>query len=57
MSIDPKIIEILKRKISDENQDMKISQIFENWLNELDEGKKDLNQEEKIKAILDKINV
>lgn len=57
MSIDPKIIEILKRKISDENQDIKISQIFENWLNELDEGKKDLNQEEKIKAILDKINV
>ena len=38
MSIDPKIIEILKRKILDENQDMEISQILENWLNELDEG-------------------
>ena len=57
MSIDPKIIEILKKKISNDNQSDEISKILENWLRELDDGKKDLNQEEKIKAILDKINV
>ena len=57
MSIDPKIIEILKKKISNDNQSEEISKILENWLRELDDGKKDLNQEEKIKAILDKINV
>ena len=57
MSIDPKIIEILRKKIADENQNNEISKILENWLKELDDGKKDLNQEDKIKAILDKLNV
>ena len=57
MSIDPKIIEILKKKFSSNNQSDEISKIFESWLKELDDGKKDLNQEEKIKAILDKLNV
>ena len=45
MSIDPKILEILK-KISDENQDHEISKILESWLKELDDGKLDLDQEE-----------
>ena len=57
MSIDPKIIEILKKKLADENQNSEISKILENWLKELDDGKKDLNQEDKIKVILDKLNV
>lgn len=57
MSIDPKIIEILKKKFTSNNQSDEIAKIFENWLKELDDGKKDLNQEEKIKAILDKLNV
>ena len=57
MSIDPKIIEILRKKLADENQNNEISKILENWLKELDDGKKDLNQEDKIKAILDKLNV
>ena len=57
MSIDSKIIEILKKKLTDENQNDEISKILENWLKELDDGKKDLNQEDKIKAILDKLNV
>lgn len=57
MSIDVKIIETLKKKILEEGQDEQISKILENWLKEMDDGKKDLNQEEKIKAILDKLNV
>ena len=57
MSIDPKIIEILRKKLADENQNNEISKILENWLKELDDGKKDLNQEDKIKEILDKLNV
>jgi len=57
MSIDPKIIEILKKKLADENQNSEICKVLENWLKELDDGKKDLNQEDKIKAILDKLNV
>ena len=57
MSIDPKIIEILKKKISDENQDQQISKILEDWLKELDDGKLVLDQEEKINSILNKLNV
>ena len=57
MSIDPKILEILKKKISDKNQDHEISKILESWLKELDDGKLDLDQEEKINSILNKLNV
>ena len=57
MSLDNKIIEILKKKLANENQNDGISKVLENWLKELDDGKKDLNQEDKIKAILDKLNV
>ena len=38
MSIDPKVIEALKKKISTEGQDEVISKILETWLNELDQG-------------------
>ena len=100
MSIDPKVIEVLKRKMSSENQDKDdiikklqedlkethdrvkelelkeafedaevnnsylsenqdkdISKILENWINEIDEGKEDINEDEKIKHIIKKLNV
>ena len=57
MSIDPKVIEALKKKISTEGQDEVISKILETWLNELDQGKEDINQDDKIKNIIDKLNV
>ena len=57
MSIDPKVIEVLKRKMSSENQDEDISKILENWINEIDEGKEDINEDEKIKYIIKKLNV
>ena len=56
MSIDPKVIEVLKRKMSSENQDKDISKILENWINEIDEGKEDINEDEKIKHIIKKLN-
>ena len=56
MSIDPKIIEILKKKLLNKNESDDISKILENWLRELDEGKI-LNQDDKIKAIIEKLNV
>ena len=57
MSVDPKVIEVLKKKMRAENQEDSISKIFEVWLDEIDQGKKDINQEEKIKAIMKKMNV
>ena len=57
MNINKKIIKKLKKKISDENQDQQISKILEDWLKELDDGKLDLDQEEKINSILNKLNV
>ena len=57
MSIDPKIIEVLQKKIKSEGQDEDIFKILKNWLDELDEGKENLAHDEKIKAILDKLNV
>jgi hypothetical protein len=57
MSVDPKVIEVLKKKIKAENQEDSISKIFEVWLDEIDQGKKDIDQEKKIKAIMDRINV
>ena len=57
MSIDPKVIEALKKKISTEGQDEVISKILETWLNELDQGKEYINQDDKIKNIIDKLNV
>lgn len=57
MSIDSKIIEILKEKIHDEGQNLEIFEILHKWLLELDDGKLDLDQDEKIKTILDRLNV
>jgi hypothetical protein len=57
MKIDPKIIEVLKKKIEKENLNEEIFKILENWLIQLNDGKKDINTEEKIKTILEKINV
>ena len=57
MSVDPKVIEVLKKKIRAENQEDSISKIFEVWLDEIDQGKKDIDPETKIKTIMKKINV
>ena len=57
MSVDPKVIEVLKKKMRAENQEDSISKIFEVWLDEIDQGKKDIDLEKKIETIMNKINV
>ena len=52
MSVDPKVIEVLKKKMRAENQEDSISKIFEVWLDEIDQGKKDIDSETKIKTII-----
>ena len=55
MSLDKRLIETIKQKISDENEDSNISKILIEWLNSIDEGKKDLDTNQIIQELLDKI--
>ena len=43
MSLDKRVLETIKKKISEESEDSNISQILIHWLNNIDEGKKDLD--------------
>lgn len=55
MSLDKRVIETIKKKISEENEDTNISKILIEWLNNIDEGKKDLDTNQTIQELLDKI--
>ena len=55
MSLDKRVIETIKKKISKENEDSNISQILIEWLNNIDEGKKDLDTNKIIQELLNKI--
>jgi|TARA_B100001027_G_C16264255_1_gene331063 hypothetical protein len=55
MSLDKRVIETIKKKISEENEDSNISQILIEWLNNIDEGKKDLDTNKIIQELLNKI--
>ena len=55
MSLDKRVIETIKKKISEENEDSNISQILIEWLNNIDEGKKDLDANKIIQELLNKI--
>lgn len=55
MSLDKRVIETIKKKISEENEDSNISQILIEWLNNIDEGKKDLDTNNIIQELLNKI--
>ena len=55
MRLDKRVIETLKKKISEENEDSNISQILIEWLNNIDEGKKDLDTNKIIQELLNKI--
>ena len=55
MSLDKRLIETIKQKISDENEDSNISKILIEWLNSIDEGKKDLDTNQIIQELLNKI--
>ena len=55
MSLDKRVLETIKKKISEESEDSKISQILIHWLNNIDEGKKDLDTNKIIQELLNKI--
>ena len=55
MSLDKRVIETIKKKISEENEDTNISKILIEWLNNIDEGKKDLDTNKIIQELLNKI--
>lgn len=55
MSLDKRVIETIKKKISEENEDTNISKILIEWLNNIDEGKKDLDTNQIIQELLNKI--
>tara|TARA_A100001035_G_C27777854_1_gene500040 strand:+ start:2223 stop:2396 length:174 start_codon:yes stop_codon:yes gene_type:complete len=55
MSLDKRVIETIKKKISEENEDTNISKILIEWLNNIDEGKKDLDTNQTIQELLNKI--
>ena len=55
MSLDKRVIETIKKKISEENEDSNISQILIEWLNNIDEGKKDLDTNKIIQELLNRI--
>ena len=55
MSLDKRVIETIKKKISEENEDTNISKILIEWLNNIDGGKKDLDTNQIIQELLNKI--
>ena len=55
MSLDKRLIETIKQKISDENEDSNISKILIEWLNSIDEGKKQIDTNQIIQELLNKI--
>ena len=55
MSIDKDIIAIIKEKVNEANESDKVSDILIEWINEIDQGKKDLPTNKIIDNLLDNI--
>ncbi len=55
MSLDKRVLETIKNKIAEENEDSKISEVLVTWLNNIDEGKKDLDTNKIIQELINKI--
>ena len=55
MSLDKRVLETIKNKIAEENEDSKISEILISWLNNIDEGKKDFDTNQIIQELINKI--
>ena len=55
MSLDKRVLETIKNKIAEENEDSKISEVLITWLNNIDEGKKDIDTNKIIQELIDKI--
>ena len=55
MSLDKRVLETIKNKIAEENEDSKISEILISWLDNIDEGKKDFDTNQIIQELIKKI--
>ncbi len=55
MSLDKRVLETIKNKITEENEDSKISEVLIAWLNNIDEGKKDIDTNKIIQELINKI--
>ena len=55
MSLDKRVLETIKNKITEENEDSKISEVLIAWLNNIDEGKKDIDTKKIIQELINKI--
>ena len=55
MSLDKRVLETIKNKIAEENEDSKISEVLIAWLNNIDEGKKDIDTNKIIQELINKI--
>ena len=55
MSLDKRVIDTIKNKILEENEDQKISEILIEWLNKIDEGDKGLDTNKIIQELTDRI--
>tara|TARA_B100000900_G_scaffold95464_1_gene78597 strand:+ start:629 stop:802 length:174 start_codon:yes stop_codon:yes gene_type:complete len=55
MSLDKRVLETIKNKIAEENEDSKISEILISWLDNIDEGKKDFDTNQIIQELINKI--
>ena len=55
MSLDKRVLETIKNKIAEENEDSKISEALITWLNNIDEGKKDIDTNKIIQELINKI--
>ena len=56
-TVDKKIIQSINEKIEENKQSNEISSILIRWLEEIDEGKKDINTNQVIDSLINKIKL
>ena len=55
MNIDKRVVESIKNKILEEGEDQKISKILIEWLNNIDEGNKEIDTNKTIQELINTI--
>jgi|AACY02.10.fsa_nt_gi hypothetical protein len=55
MNLDKRVIDTIKNKILDEGEDQQISKILIEWLNNIDEGNKEMDSNKIIQELINTI--
>ena len=55
MNLDKRVIDAIKNKILDEGEDQQISKILIEWLNNIDEGNKEMDTNKIIQELINTI--